>query len=551
MASSIQSRDRIRTGIITTLLVLSLMMIGLLSQQTYKAMESREELTAGVLKDYAALAADELVRRNSAVSFFGFYPLLGRVARVPLDQPLPRLTDLPHRLEFRNEEEQERFSRATRLGRSLYRYHPASRYFEQTGDHIPAQTERRLLAALNGVALSANRTVGTFHVREDGQDFNFLYLPIAEQFFIGLWVDDKAMLEWLEFFVNREPLLPQSLVARGIGADAVFIKVWTKGGVKIFEQGDHNPDMRLVTREFDEQIPGLFGGLTVAAGINPQIATELIIGGLPGVHVPILGGSTGGVLGSLWAFTTLMIVMAIVLLRRERALARMRTDFVSRVSHELRTPLAQILMFAQTLLLDRVRTEEERKRSLTVIDKEARRLSHLVENILQFARGERGSAEVCLAPTPLPPLVREVADQFRPMMRGGNLRVASTVTDDTTVDLDPGAFQQMLLNLLDNAVKYNPAGDVDVSVSAEDGERIALAVEDRGPGVPSSEQDRIWEPYYRTGDDTNAAAGGTGIGLAVVRELARLHRAVVTVADRDGGGARFVIGFKLSTDTAG
>ena len=109
----------------------------------------------------------------------------------------------------------------------------------------------------------------------------------------------------------------------------------------------------------------------------------------------------------------------------------------------------------------------------------------------------------------------------------------------------------MFMNLLDNAVKFSPAGEnVDISVS-QSSDRINVAIEDRGPGVPAKEQRRIWEPYYRASETTRSAVGGTGIGLSVVNELARLQAAYVSMTERKGGGSRFVIGFDIAGGSTG
>src|SRR5256885_11553687 len=113
----------------------------------------------------------------------------------------------------------------------------------------------------------------------------------------------------------------------------------------------------------------------------PDMAPKLVIGGMPRSNVPMLL--------SLLALTAGLVVAALLQLRREYELSQLRADFVSGVSHELRTPLAQIRMFSETLLLGRVRSDEERERSLGIIDQEARRLTHLVENLLHFSRSER------------------------------------------------------------------------------------------------------------------------------------------------------------------
>ena len=129
------------------------------------------------------------------------------------------------------------------------------------------------------------------------------------------------------------------------------------------------------------------------------------------------------------------------------------------------------------------------------------------------------------------------------LMNTGRLVMSSDVRDDVTVNLESEAFQQMFVNLLDNAVKYGPEGEeVGVSLSSSNGQ-VSLSIEDRGPGIPEPERARIWEPYYRARRERDSAIAGTGIGLAVVHELARLHGADAKVEERSKGGARFVIRF--------
>src|SRR5262249_9428671 len=149
---------------------------------------------------------------------------------------------------------------------------------------------------------------------------------------------------------------------------------------------------------------------------------------------------------------------AALMVRKERALARMRADFVASVSHELRTPLTQIRMFAETLLLDRVRSDDERKRALAVIDQETRRLSNVVENGLQFSRGERGTLRIAPHPCDVAAAVRETIDLFAPIAAGRGVRVALEAAESIEANVDEGAARQIVLNLLDNAVKYGPEG---------------------------------------------------------------------------------------------
>lgn len=275
------------------------------------------------------------------------------------------------------------------------------------------------------------------------------------------------------------------------------------------------------------------GGLRVTAALLPDAAERLIIGGIPASRIPLLL--------TLLTITISLVITALVLLYREYELARMRSEFVSGVSHELRTPLAQIRMFAETMLLGRVRTDGEAQRSLEIIDQEARRLTHLVENLLHFSRSEKGMNRIAPEPVDLGPLVCETTEGFSPLARLKHVTLATDV-QPVVANVDRSAIQQMLLNLLDNATKYGPEGQT-VTVGLRKTTDAALIwVDDEGPGIPPQLHDRIWERFWRSKDEHESTTTGTGIGLSVVRELAILHGGSTWV-ERGAGerGARFVI----------
>jgi signal transduction histidine kinase len=264
------------------------------------------------------------------------------------------------------------------------------------------------------------------------------------------------------------------------------------------------------------------------------MADKLIIGGLPKSRLPLILGLLG--------LTAVLIGTALFQLRRESQLTQLRSDFISGVSHELRTPLAQIRMFSETLTLGRVRSEEERRRSLAIIDQEARRLTHLVENLLHFSRAERQTAHITPEPTAIAPLVQEVIDGFAPLAAARGATLTAAVPEDLVVPADPGAVRQMLLNLLDNAVKYGPAGQqIQIGATRENGS-ARLWVADSGPGIPRADRERVWERFWRLERDRGSAVAGSGIGLAVVRELATLHHGRTWIDDNGADvGTRVVI----------
>ena len=273
--------------------------------------------------------------------------------------------------------------------------------------------------------------------------------------------------------------------------------------------------------------------LVVRAALRASAPEILLVGRPPASRLPILLG--------LLALTAALASVALMQLRREHELARLRADFTSSVSHELRTPLAQILLFGETLELGRVRSDADRRLAVETIVHEARRLMRMVDNVLHFARTTEGRVQLEIAPTELGPLVESIATTFAPLAEERGSHVVTDVCDSLVATVDSGAVRQIVLNLLDNALKFGPPGQtVRLIVDRVDG-RARLAVEDQGPGIPVVDRSRIWSPYVRLRREKSVAHEGSGIGLAVVRELTALHRGEAYVEDAAGGGARVVI----------
>ena len=273
--------------------------------------------------------------------------------------------------------------------------------------------------------------------------------------------------------------------------------------------------------------------LVAQVTLRPDVAERMLAGGLPTCRLPLLL--------SVLAANALLLAAAVGHLRREQIIAQRRSDFVSGVSHELRTPLAQIRVFAETMLLERMERPADRRRALEIIARETGRLTALIENVLHFARAERRLTTVRLEPAALAPLVHDVVDGFRPLARarGAALRVDADEALVALVDRD--AVRQIVLNLLDNAAKYGPAGQAVVVRATAVRGRAQIIVEDEGPGIAPAERRRVWEPFYRLERDRRSAVGGSGIGLAVVRQLAQAHGGRTSAEAAPGGGARFVV----------
>ena len=322
-----------------------------------------------------------------------------------------------------------------------------------------------------------------------------------------------------------------SPLARAAERDTLLaIAAFDAAGVRVAGAPAEGPDpVRGAEATLDRM-----GGIRLRAALLPSAARGLAVEWPAPSRLPLLIG--------VLALTAGLAAIALVQLRREHELARLRADFTSSVSHELRTPLAQILLYAETLSLERVRSEGERREATETIVQEARRLMHMVDNVLHFARAERGSHAIHPAALAVAPATRATLATFAPLAAAGGVRLRAALDEGLVASVDAGALRQILLNLLDNAVKYGPPGQT-VTVGADaDGGRARVWVEDEGPGIPVPERERIWHAFVRVGRDRTAARPGCGIGLAVVRELAELHggRAWVEGASEEGG-ARFVV----------
>jgi signal transduction histidine kinase len=328
-------------------------------------------------------------------------------------------------------------------------------------------------------------------------------------------------------------ILPPSLTGGvpndSVSNDSLFsVKVYDGGGHLIFRSGLQYPAKYTGSYKLD-----YFGGLKSVVALRPSLAKSLLIGDLPSERLPLLLG--------VLALSAVLAAIGVMQLKRESELARLRSDFIASVSHELRTPLAQVRMFAETLLLGRVRSDEERLRSLQIVDQEARRLTHLVENILQFSRAEREAITLAPVAVDLAAQVREAVEAFAPVARSRHVILQLALESEVVCMVDPGALRQILLNLLDNAVKYGPPGQTVTIALRRAGGFARIIVDDQGPGVASEDRDRIWEPYQRLESAVAGAVAGSGIGLAVVAQLVALHGGRAWAEDAPGRGARFIV----------
>lgn len=258
---------------------------------------------------------------------------------------------------------------------------------------------------------------------------------------------------------------------------------------------------------------------------------------------------------ALIGFIDLMLLAGLVLVwanvRRELRLSRLKSDFVANVSHELKTPLALIRLFAETLELGRVPSAEKERQYHRIINKESRRLTQLINNILDFSRIEAGRKEYRFVRGDPAAVVRDVVDAYRFQIEQHGFTLRVDVADDLPeMDLDPEALSQALINLLNNAIKYSPDEKaIAVSVRRE-GERVLVSVADRGIGIPKGEQKRIFEKFYRVETSVVHTTKGSGLGLALVQHIAEAHGGRVEVTSAPGEGSTFTLSLPVRGEAA-
>lgn len=517
------------------LLISSLLLSGLLAYQAQDAARSHRAVSASALRDYAALAGDELGRQlEDELQDLAEEIVDARFAAERRRAPEGRLAEYA-------EEVREEMGPCDcpALVHDFFTVDGEGEGLELADASLPPATHAWMESA---VSSRLSREAGV----EEPDGLVRMELPGApDRVLLFSPVRDEegeasraygAVLDLTDFtaattraILREVPLLPPSLT-RGTADEAMLTVRLSAGAERVYFSGGEREE---VTESVDTVVTAL-GSYQLAVAVRPEMADRLVIGGLPRSRLPLLLG--------IFLLTLGLSATAIVQLRRQQALMRMRSGFVASVSHELRTPLAQIRLFSDLLGSGRLQ-EEQRSRAVRIIGEEAQRLAYLVENVLRFSRSEQRAERAALEPVDLSGLAREIVDGFAPLAHAREARIETALEPDAVAGLDRDAVRQVLLNLLDNAVKYGPPGQtVRVSVARE-GARVRLQVDDEGPGIPASDRESIWAPYHRLARDAEAATGGSGIGLAVVRDLVALHGGRVAVDDAPGGGARFVAWF--------
>jgi len=528
---------RSRTKSLVAILVLTVALAAFLAYEAWDAARSHRATAERAIRDYAKFAAWEFSVSAKEALYSTLAWAFGPTAVIEarsLDRPLPEPSIL-------DQEKSSHLLCARDSSRYFFRLDLRDGSFVTSGA-TPQQAMRRWLLDTLPQNAKTYKPDWAFEVVSgsvDRQPRSIVYQlkrdragqPAVAYGFEVCFAQFAAT--GLNKVMKHYAILPPSLTGGvpndSVSNDSLFsVKVYDGGGHEIFRSSVQYPSTYTGWYKLE-----YFGGLKSVVALRPALAKSLLIGELPSERLPLLLG--------VLALSAGLAAIGVMQLRRESELAQLRSDFIASVSHELRTPLAQVRMFAETLLLGRVRSDEERLRSLQIVDQEARRLTHLVENILQFSRAEREAIKLAPVAVDVGAQVREAVEAFAPVARSRHVIVQTALENDVICMVDPGALRQILLNLLDNAVKYGPLGQTVTITLRRAGAFARIIVDDQGPGIPKEDRERIWEPYQRLEGAVAGAVAGSGIGLAVVAQLVALHGGRAWAEEAPGRGARFVV----------
>ena len=249
----------------------------------------------------------------------------------------------------------------------------------------------------------------------------------------------------------------------------------------------------------------------------------------------------------IYGIASLLLLVAMLLgvylilrdIAREKRMARLRSDFISNVTHELKTPLTSIYMFAESLLLRRVKNATTNDEYLSVILKESERLKRMINNILEFSKAEKGIPEYHFKESNVSEIVHSAIHEMDYWFEQEQFEVHSELDKGIVVKADSEKLKQAFVNLIGNAIKYsNSKKHLDIRLYKSNS-NIHIEFEDHGIGIPDSEKSRIFDQFYRA--DSGEGVSGTGLGLTVVKEIVEAHKGKIIVESKVGKGSNFSI----------
>ena len=346
----------------------------------------------------------------------------------------------------------------------------------------------------------------------------------------GAWIRENGRDWWLVADGGRVRFIDPESLEKSLGNVAKRLPPWA--GLRL-SHGGRSLSGRDLQGEIMEDLPVRF-----AEGLRLQI-----IAARPALFEAAARQQARWMLGLL-AFAVAISGGALFFIHRaverERRLNAMKSDFVASVSHELRAPVASIRLMADALNAEKIEPHTVREFH-RLISREGARLTTLIENVLDFARIEQGRKRWHFEMSDLGALVTETLALMEPLAAEKGITFVLASFPKVEANVDPGAIQQALVNLLDNAIKFSPAGSQVEIVLTENLSNWEIQITDQGPGIPAAEYQRIFQKFHRLGSELRRETQGTGIGLSLVKAVAEAHGGRVVLASAVGQGSTFTL----------
>ncbi len=267
----------------------------------------------------------------------------------------------------------------------------------------------------------------------------------------------------------------------------------------------------------------------------------------PDQKIPVGSGSEFMIIACLLLFIFIAAIAAggFLLMRNAKQNmidAQQKTSFVSNVSHELKTPLTSIRMFAELMLEGRIKDQEKKLKYLRVIVSESRRLTRLVNNVLDFSRLEQGQKRYHFEELDVGIFMKDLLEFHNPRIKDAGMKSNLNIPDkEILIKTDRDALEQVILNLLDNAIKYASSGKEISVLLNTDTKEVEIRIGDKGPGIPESQRKKIFEKFHRVDDSLTARTQGSGLGLSIARRMLKDMGGELYYEPGSGGGSCFIV----------
>lgn len=413
------------------------------------------------------------------------------------------------------------------LGGALYLLASNGRVvYPQSVRRVPLEMDERILNLLRQEATAAQETPARTYrltVSGGGEASTLAYAWVPATGTAGYMVGFR-----LGGANVRDQFFAKTL---GVGAETMgFLAILTERGDVVYSPYPVSGSREVTFAPFTEVFPGW----RIAVYQRDGMAFEDTL------HQQVL--ITATLLGMLVLAIAYGLLVIFRTVRREMEMAQLRADLVTHVSHDLKTPVSLIRMFAETLEMGRITDEAKRHEYYKIITQESERLSHLIDNFLDFSRIDAGKVRYQFQPCEVAPLVVQTLDAFQYQLDRLGFKVDLDVQPDMPdVTLDPHAFRQALGNLLDNAIKYSRDRKVIRVEAMVWQDELRCSVADQGIGIDPIQIPRIFEKFYRVTRSEAQSPRGSGIGLAVVKHIAEAHGGKVVAESTHGEGSTFTL----------